>query len=225
MHDDSDRRVRALWNGSLRLLMRLLVPKACAVPAAPERRSRQVLDGGHSWSRAAASDASAPSPIHVFISYAHADEEPHLRRFEVTLRALRRTHPDLSWWHDRRLTPGTAWETASARRGEPGILDQLNRADIACLLVSPDFMASDYCWSRELPLALRRYADRGGCVLPIIIRHTPGWHQSELGAMQPLPKDAKPVSKWSDPDEFWSSVADGLARSMHLVRTARSTRV
>lgn len=148
------------------------------------------------------------SPIKLFVSYSHEDET-HLKRFEVCLKNLKNNYPQLEYWHDRKLIPGQGWEA--------NILGELNNANIVCLLVSPHFMASPYCYSTELPLALQQYNSGGGVAVPIIIRKTPGWNRQELGTIQGLPKDAKPISEWKDEDDFWADVTLGLERLIQAI--------
>jgi hypothetical protein len=156
-------------------------------------------------------------PIRVFVSCAHADEDPYRLRFEDTLKVLQRSRPQLEWWHERKLIAGTPWRTARSGSATQGILDQLNTADIACLLISPAYMASDNCYSEELPIALRRYEEQGGYPIPIIIRETPEWRRSALGSILALPKDGRPLEDWPSADKFWASVAEGLAATIELV--------
>src|SRR5689334_18549291 len=104
--------------------------------------------------------ASSARPIEVFFSYAHEDEE-HATKLRNHLSILRRLGV-ISDWHDRQIIAGKEWESE---------IDQhLDSADIILLLVSADFLASDYCWGREMKRALERH-DRGEArVIPVAIR-------------------------------------------------------
>jgi hypothetical protein len=87
----------------------------------------------------------------LFFSYAHADED--LRdQLETHLSGLRR-QGIISSWHDRRIIAGT--EIGHA------IDSHIDTADIVLLLVSPNFIASDYCYEREMGRALAREAPQG----------------------------------------------------------------
>ncbi|QQZ28335.1 TIR domain-containing protein [Thiothrix subterranea] len=147
-------------------------------------------------------DASKPvdKTIKLFISYSHADEA-HKERLEKHLKAISRTLP-LTAWSDRHLFAGEAVDEQ--------IFQQLNTADIVLLLVSPDFINSDYCFTKEMERALERYKDEGNVVIPVIIRHTASWRNHKIGQIVALPKDGKPLAKWDDADEFWGSVEDGI---------------
>ncbi|WP_287604454.1 leucine-rich repeat domain-containing protein [Thiothrix sp.] len=147
-------------------------------------------------------DASKPvdKTIKLFISYSHADEA-HKERLEKHLKAISRILP-LTAWSDRHLFAGEAVDEQ--------IFQQLNTADIVLLLVSPDFINSDYCFTKEMERALERYKYEGNVVIPVIIRHTASWRNHKIGQIVALPKDGKPLAKWDDADEFWGSVEDGI---------------
>ena len=86
----------------------------------------------------------------IFFSYSHADEA--LRdRLEVHLSLLKRQGV-IETWHDRRISPGEAIDRSIGTR--------LDTADVILLLVSPDFVASDYCYDVEMTRALERH-ERG----------------------------------------------------------------
>ena len=82
-------------------------------------------------------------PVNIFLCYAREDEL--LRQgLEKQLRILRRQGL-IEIWHDREIGAGTDWERE--------ITKHLNIADIILLLVSPDFMDSDYCYGIEMQRA------------------------------------------------------------------------
>src|SRR2546421_9745171 len=100
------------------------------------------------------------SPVIVFYSYAHEDESLR-NELEKHLSLLQR-RGIITTWHDRKIVPGTDWAYA--------IDSHLNEATIILLLVSPDFMASDYCYSIEMDRALKRHQAGKARVIPIILR-------------------------------------------------------
>lgn len=83
-----------------------------------------------------------------------------------------------------------------------------DEAQIILLLVSPDFMDSDYCYRKEMKQALERDQRREARVIPIILRHV--YWQGILGNLQALPTDAKPVKSWPDIDEAFFDVTEGI---------------
>jgi hypothetical protein len=93
------------------------------------------------------SDEGKWPPVTIFYVYAREDEE--LRdKIAVQMSGLRR--PNLvTEWHDREILPGIRWADA--------IDEHLASAQIILILISADFLASDYCYSVEMMHALKRY--------------------------------------------------------------------
>lgn len=141
-------------------------------------------------------------PVKIFFCYAHEDEAL-LNKLKMHLRPLQRLGL-IDVWHDRDIDAGTVWEQE--------IRKQLNDSQIILLLVSPDFMDSDYCYSAEMSQALERHAQGKVLVIPIILRHI--YWQGVLGKLQALPKDAIPVSdpRWGTMDEAFFSIAEGIRK-------------
>jgi WD40 repeat protein len=86
----------------------------------------------------------------------------------------------------------------------------LNEAEVILLLVSPDFINSDYCYSIEMKRAIERHEQGEAHVIPIILR--PVYWQGVLGQLQALPTDANPVmsSGWQYQDEAFFNVTEGI---------------
>ncbi|MGC9948239.1 MAG: toll/interleukin-1 receptor domain-containing protein [Bryobacteraceae bacterium] len=142
---------------------------------------------------------SNAGPIDVFMSYSHADEV--LRdQLAKHLKPLER-EGIITPWHDHRIAAGSEFE------GE--ISDQLNHAGIILLLVSPDFIASEYSWRKEMTRALERHHAGDATVIPIVLRPV-DWHNTPFGKLQALPRDGKPVSTWPNMDEAFLDVARGV---------------
>lgn len=144
----------------------------------------------------------AGRPARLFVSYSHKDER-HREALESHLKVLSRAGL-LDVWHDRRIDPGGDW------RGD--IDAALDAADVVVLLVSADFLASDYCADVELERALERQA-RGACqVVPVIVRDAKWRSLPALARLQALPANAQPVTTHPNQDTAWREVADGLER-------------
>ncbi|MCC8957131.1 macro domain-containing protein [Bradyrhizobium sp. Pear77] len=139
------------------------------------------------------------SAVSVFVSYAHEDEalQKQLRKHLSVLEK----QGLIASWHDRMIGAGTEWEGA--------IDSHLNSARVILLLVSPDFIASPYCYDVEMARALERHEKRDALVIPAILRavHLKG---TPFAKLQALPKDAKPIVTWNDPDTAFVDVTDGL---------------
>lgn len=114
-----------------------------------------------------------------------------------------RWHHLIDTWHDRDISAGTEWE--------PEIQKHLNEAQIILLLVSPDFMASEYCYGIEMKKAMERHERKEAHVIPVILRPVL-WHGSSFGKLQALPIDGKPITdpEWHNLDKAFFSVAEGI---------------
>src|SRR5215813_14909268 len=145
----------------------------------------------------------ATTPTTIFYSYSHRDEA-FKEQLEIRLALLRRKGL-IKTWHDRRIIPGQEWETA--------IENHLDEADIILLLVSADFIASDYCFGKEVVRAMERHERNEAKVIPIVVRAV-DWSDAPFGRLQALPKDAHPVTSWNNQDEAWLDVEKGIKKAI-----------
>ncbi|AUB39857.1 GTPase SAR1 family domain [Nostoc flagelliforme CCNUN1] len=139
--------------------------------------------------------------VKVFFSYSHKDEA--LRDELATHLSMMKRQGVIEAWHDREITAGSEWANA--------IDDNLELADIILLLVSANFLASDYCYDKEMARAMERHETREARVIPIILKPS-DWNGAPFGKLQALPKNAKPVTTWPDQDEAFLNVAQGIRR-------------
>src|SRR5260221_459846 len=96
----------------------------------------------------------------ISILFCYADEdEPLLKKLQMQLKPLQRKGL-INIWHDRDISAGTEWERA--------ISEQLNTAQIILLLISPDFIASDYCYSTEMKRAIERHKRKEARVIHMV---------------------------------------------------------
>ncbi len=132
----------------------------------------------------------------IFYSYCQKDEN-YLTKIETHLSLLKREGL-IETWYDRKLEPGTDWEVEIDQR--------INTYEIILLLVSPDFMASDYCYEREMKIAMQRHSQGDAVVIPIIIRPC-DWESAPFGRLSASPRQGKAVSLWQDSDEAMLNIA------------------
>ena len=151
---------------------------------------------------------------HIFVCYARKDKE-QLEELEKHLSLLRKQNI-IDVWYDRDISAGTDWEKE--------IAIHLNKADIILLLVSPDFMNSDYCYSVEMMRAMERHEQKKARVIPIILRPV-YWKGAPFGEIQALPRDAKPMigSYWRYVDEAFYDVAEGIRQAVEELKKADRT--
>jgi hypothetical protein len=147
-------------------------------------------------------------PLALFISYSHKDDDLRAK-LDAHLSLLKRQNV-FDVWHDRRIGAGREWA------GE--INDALERADVVLLLVSSDFLASDYCYDKEMLRALQRHDEGSARVVPVILRPC-DWHSSQFGKLLALPRDGKPVVSHADVDGALTEVARSL-RALACTRSA-----
>ena len=156
--------------------------------------------------------------IEIFYSYSHRDTK--LRdELEKHLSILKR-QGHIEAWHDRQISAGREWA---------GDIDKkLNSADLILLLISADFLASDYCYDIEMKRAMERYENGEALVIPIILRPV-DWRGGVFGKLQALPTDAKPVTDWRNRDRAFENIARGIRNQVERLRLSplpdvRSTR-
>ena len=145
-------------------------------------------------------------PVEVFFSYAHKDED--LRDELATHLTMLKREGLISSWYDRDITAGDDWA------GQ--INEHLLSAQVILLLVSVNFLASDYCCDLEMTKAMERHDQGEARVVPIILKPC-DWTKAPFSKLQALPKNARPVTKWEDRDEALLDVAKGLRKAIAVV--------
>lgn len=114
------------------------------------------------------------------------------------------------------IRPGEEWEAK--------INHYLTTAHIILLLVSSDLIASKYCYGVEMKKAMERH-DRGeACVIPIILR-TVNLRRVPFGKIQSLPTNAKPIKKWTDRDDAFFDVMNGIEKAIEALISSSRTEV
>ncbi len=143
--------------------------------------------------------APQPGEIKIFFSYSHKDEA--LRDQLATHLSTLRRQGIIKEWHDRKIGAGKEWA---------GEIDRnLESAHIILLLISADFINSDYCMDKEVRRAMERHESREARVVPIILRPV-DWDGLPFSKLQALPQDTKPITTWTDRDEAFLNVAKGI---------------
>ena len=140
-------------------------------------------------------------PITIFYCYARKDQELR-NQLDDHLTGLRRANLIMSWY-DGEIIPGVSWEKE--------IEEHLNTAQIILLLISPDFIKSDYCYSKEMTIAIQRHNSNESHVIPVLIRPV-DWSDAPFAELQMLPSDAKPVTLWLNQDAAFENIAKGIRK-------------
>jgi tetratricopeptide (TPR) repeat protein len=148
----------------------------------------------------------SPEPhnsVEVFYSYAHEDEELR-KELDKHLSNLRRQGV-ISGWHDRNISAGTEWNEA--------IEQHLSSAKVILLLISPDFMNSDYINDVEVKRAMERHEAGEARVIPVILRPV-DWEGAPFSRLEGLPTDLEPVTSWDDSDEAFLDITKGIRKAV-----------
>jgi hypothetical protein len=140
--------------------------------------------------------------MRAFISYSHHDKAA-LDRLHVHLKNLTRGR-HIETWYDRDILAGSDLNAEIAR--------ELEAADLFLLLVSPDFIASDYCVEREMKRALERHAAGAARVVPIIVEECDWKAMGELRQLKAVPTDGKAISEWANANTAYLNVVQELRR-------------
>ena len=141
----------------------------------------------------------------VVFSYSHHDEA--LRdELEAHLAGLR-CEGLITTWHDRRIVAGQPLDKT--------IDTHFKTADLILILISSDFINSNYCYETELRQAMARHERGEAVVIPVILRPCE-WRDLPFGHLLAVPKDGKAVTTWSNRDEAFQDIT-------RAVRTALSS--
>src|SRR3989442_1744044 len=155
--------------------------------------------------------AAPTGALQLFYSYAHEDEQLR-KKLEKHLSLLKQQGLIVDW-HDRDISAGREWRSE--------IDAHLNTADIILLLISPDFIASEYCYSNEMMRAVERHEAGEARVIPILLRPT-DWESTPFHKLQALPEDARPITKWRPRDDAFLNVAQGIRKAVEELRASSS---
>ena len=152
------------------------------------------------------------SKLNLFISYSHKDEELknelllHLKPLE-----------DLGLiksWYDNKILPGQDINDE--------ISENIMRSDIILLLISIDFINSNYCYNKEMAKALDRRRNKECEVIPVILRNCLWNHRKmPIGSLKALPRDGKAVCSWTDKDDAFTNIAQKLKEVAHQIIDTR----
>lgn len=146
--------------------------------------------------------------IEVFFCY--APEDDHLREtlekhLKPVFRQLRQQKGLCVTLHNGEVGAGRAWKKEIERH--------LTKAHIILLLVSVDFLNSDFCTDIEIELAIARHVAGEARVIPVILRPCI-WDGEKFGDLRALPKGNKPVTTWSNKDNAFTNIAVGVQKAI-----------
>jgi hypothetical protein len=146
---------------------------------------------------------SPAKPIEVLYCCSDSKKDEEMRQnLEKHLKILQRQGV-ITTWDKGMIGAGKEWESETNK--------QLMTADIILLLISVDFIASNWCWDVEVKSAMERHEAKQARVIPVILRRTDDWeNNTPFRKLKPLPKDGKPVSEWGNRDKAFCNIAEGI---------------
>jgi hypothetical protein len=139
--------------------------------------------------------------IQLFFSYSHKDEELR-NELDKHLSILKR-QGIITVWHDRCILGGSELNKE--------INNNLKTSNVILLLISSDFLASDYCYDNEMTYAMTMHENNKATVIPVILRPC-DWHNAPFGKLLACPTDGKPVIKFPTLDEAFLEVTNAIKK-------------
>lgn len=139
----------------------------------------------------------------AFISYSHRDAAA-LERLHVHLAVLRRDGL-IDAWFDRDILAGGNVDSEIAER--------LETSGLFLLLVTPDFLNSEYCVEKEMARAMARQACGEARVIAIIVEPC-DWQSTILRSIKVVPQDGRSVSEWTNSNSAYLNVVQEIRRAI-----------
>lgn len=135
----------------------------------------------------------------AFFSYSKHDKD-YLSEFKKHLQELRRAE-SLDFWDDSMILPGEEWDSS--------IKAALAQSDIVFLMLSADFLNTEYIWEKEITEAMHRFDKGLAIVIPIKIRAC-DWSNTPFAKLQGLPRKSNIIGKDPKNDEAWQEVVQDV---------------
>jgi len=164
-------------------------------------------------------DAPMPTtaPLKTVLIYAHEDS-PAVELLRLHLVPLEQSK-SIELWYDGKILPGQKWDDVTKHH--------LEQAELILLCISADLIASNYFETIKLQQALQRHRDGQTLLVPIILRHCDWAQHPQIGQLQALPPEARPVySKYySHPDVAFVEILQAIKILVANLLQKRETRL
>ncbi len=158
-------------------------------------------------------DSWASSTKAITVFYAYDEEDIQLQKKLRTHLSLLRRQGWISEWDTQEISLGTVPEDVKS--------NYLNTAEIILLLVSADFIASDYCDSEAMGRIMERSAEGSAIVIPVLLR-TCDWKDAPFGKLMAIPRPERFVDKWANKDEAFQKIAEELRATIKSLTSGTS---
>lgn len=124
-----------------------------------------------------------------------------------------------STWHSGCISPGDEWKLR--------IEQEIEQAQVILLLISADFIKTDFCYKVEMLKAIKRHKNGDACVIPVILRSCM-WQEVaiegiKLGDLQVIPTNLTPISEWTSLDKAFTHVSSQLFGIIQSTQQQRSS--
>jgi hypothetical protein len=151
--------------------------------------------------------------LNIFFAYSREDSDLR-ERLDKHLSGLKRRNY-INTWFDGQIEAGTEWERE--------IDFALSKADIILLLISADFIASDYCFDVEMKKAISRHEKGDAVIIPIIL-HPCDWSDLPFSKIQGLPQNGKAITSenWKSPEFALSEIAKSIKETVESLRQTKN---
>jgi TIR domain len=151
--------------------------------------------------RTAIRNMAMKRPATAFISYSHRDEVA--LQSLITHLAMLRREGSIAEWFDQKILAGGEIDQEVSR--------QLDKCDLFLPLLTPDFLASNYCYETEMQRAIERHESGEMHIVPLVIEPC-DWKASPLKRFKALPRDGKPVAEWTNKNNAYLDIVTELRR-------------
>jgi TIR domain len=147
--------------------------------------------------------------MEVFIVYAaNSADEGHRENLEKHLSVLTRQQ-EIVLRHERLVTADK--DTQAELKG------MLDGADVIVLLLSPDFIASDFCYNDQMSVAMKRQRDHTARVIPVLVGSC-YWEPLPFSELKVLPASRKAITSHPDEASAWTEVAREIHAAIKELR-------
>jgi Trypsin-like peptidase domain/TIR domain len=164
------------------------------------------------------SSSNLPQKIEVFYSFADTPKDKKMLEELLKHLSTLRRQGYITDWYPGKVSPG--------EKPSEEVMNHLESARIILLLISPDYVSSDELAGIHVRRAMERHSakepDQKATVIPILLRSIDNWKEEPFGDLLAIPRNGKPISKWTDSDEAFAEVAKEIRRVVSNVRNAKS---
>src|SRR5687767_13106019 len=139
--------------------------------------------------------------MNAFLSYSHNDSED-LAMFEKHLSQLKRENK-INAWYDGKIGAGGNLEKEISRN--------LQTSELFIALLSPEYIASNYCYNKEFEKAMEMQKAGELIIVPVILESC-DWLNTPFKDFKALPKDGKPIRTWENKNTAYLDVIQNLRK-------------